>query len=185
MISHYENSDNIAEYSNFKVIKSSSSDAYAKAPPSTRHQLISTYICREISLYIYNNKGACQVFAAPFAVYLNGNDANYVEPDISVVCDPKKIKPKGCYGSPDWVIEIVSPSTRSNDYITKKNNYLNAKVKEYWIVDPLSFQISVFDFEHNSKKQYTFYDIVPCHIYQGFSIDFSEILLQIKQCSNT
>lgn len=40
----------------------------------------------------------------------DGNE-NLVEPDISVICDPEKIDEKGCHGAPDWVIEIVSPSS--------------------------------------------------------------------------
>ena len=60
---------------------------------------------------------------------------NYVEPDISIICDPDKLNDKGCNGAPDWIIEIVSPSSRKMDYITKTNLYMNAGVKEYWIVD--------------------------------------------------
>ena len=59
------------------------------------------------------------MFPAPFGVFFKddkGNDA-YVEPDISVVCDPDKLDNKGCHGAPDWVIEIVSPSSKRMDYL--------------------------------------------------------------------
>ena len=49
-----------------------------------------------------------------------------VEPDISVICDTKKLTEKGYSGAPDWIIEIVSPSNASHDYITKLNMYHNA-----------------------------------------------------------
>lgn len=73
---------------------------YYMAPPSTIHQRILNYISTEINLYIRNNNGTCEVFPLPFAVFLNKDDENYVEPDISVICDKDKITEKGCYGAP-------------------------------------------------------------------------------------
>lgn len=58
-------------------------------------------------------------FQPPFAVFLNNDDKIYVEPDISVICDKSKLDDRGCNGAPDWVIEIVSPSSRSMDYLKK------------------------------------------------------------------
>ena len=69
---------------------------------------------------------------------------NYVEPDISIICDPDKLNDKGCNGAPDWIIEIVSPSSRKIDYITKTNLYMAAGVKEYWIVDPMREIVMVY-----------------------------------------
>ena len=71
---------------------------YYMAPPSTKHQRLLNFISTEINLYIRNNNGECEVFPAPFAVFLNENDKNYVEPDISVICDKDKITDKGCNG---------------------------------------------------------------------------------------
>ena len=51
-----------------------------------------------------------EVYAAPFAVFLNEDDTTYVEPDISVICDPDKLDDKGCNGAPDWIVEVVSHS---------------------------------------------------------------------------
>ena len=109
---------------------------YSMAPPNTRHQRILNYINTEINMYIRKNNGECEVFPAPFAVFLNDDDMNYVEPDISVICDKNKISDKGCQGAPDWVIEIISPSSRAMDYFTKLFKYQKSGVREYWIVDP-------------------------------------------------
>ena len=68
-------------------------------------------------------------------MYLNRDDKTYLEPDIILVCDPGKMKEKGCYGASDFVAEIVSPSTQSRDYFLKLNKYQDAGVKEYWILD--------------------------------------------------
>ena len=76
---------------------------YMMAPPTTRHQLLAFSLARKIADYIDKNKGKCQVLLAPFAVFLN-EEKNYVEPDISVICDPDKIDDDGCHGAPDWII---------------------------------------------------------------------------------
>ena len=85
---------------------------YYMAPPNTKHQRISGMLHTKISNYIGSRRGRCEVFAAPFAVFLNQDDKNYVEPDISVVCVPDKLDERGCNGAPDWIIEIVSQSSR-------------------------------------------------------------------------
>ena len=82
---------------------------YMMAPPTRRHQQILLSISRKIADYIDRNHGSCEVDIAPFAVFLNEDDKNYVEPDISVICSPSKLTDKGCVGAPDWIIEIVSP----------------------------------------------------------------------------
>ncbi len=143
---------------------------YYMAPPSTKHQRLVGNLFNTISNYIQNNKGTCEPFIAPFAVFLNENDKNYVEPDISVVCDKSKLTDKGCNGAPDWIIEIVSPSSRRMDYYTKLFKYRAAGVKEYWIVDPEKERVMVYNFEKETTDEYTFNVAVPVGIYEGFSI---------------
>ncbi len=143
---------------------------YSMAPPNTRHQRILNYINTEINMYIRKNNGECEVFPAPFAVFLNDDDMNYVEPDISVICDKNKISDKGCHGAPDWVIEIISPSSRAMDYFTKLFQYQKSGVREYWIVDPIKQRITVYFFEKELVEEYSFGEEIPVGIYEGFSI---------------
>lgn len=82
---------------------------YYMAPPSRKHQRIAGELYATIREHIRSGNGACEVNIAPFAVFLNEDDINYVEPDISVTCDPGKLNDRGCNGAPDWMIEIVSP----------------------------------------------------------------------------
>ncbi|WP_300845858.1 Uma2 family endonuclease, partial [uncultured Acetatifactor sp.] len=89
---------------------------YMTAPPRTIHQRISSALHAAIYQYVKSEKGSCEVFAAPFAVFVNADDKNYVEPDISVICDKDKLDEYGCKGAPDWIIEIVSPSDSHRDY---------------------------------------------------------------------
>ena len=150
-------------------------EMYMMAPPKTIHQRISGALHAAIYQYIKSQKGSCEVFAAPFAVFLNENDTNYVEPDISVICDPNKLTDKGCSGAPDWIIEIVSPSSRRMDYFTKLFKYRTAGVREYWIVDPDKERIMVYDFDSEDVRDYTFSDSIKAGIYDNLYINFSDI----------
>lgn len=143
---------------------------YYMAPPNTNHQRLVNYLSTEINIYIRNNKGSCEIFPAPFAVFLNENDSNYVEPDISVICDPSKLDDKGCHGVPDWIIEIVSLSSRQMDYYKKLFKYRTAGVREYWVVDPDKNIVIVYNFEADTMIEYTFGEEVPVGIYEGLSI---------------
>jgi Uma2 family endonuclease len=108
--------------------------------PSTSHQMISMELGRQISTFLLGKD--CRVFAAPFDVRLpEGDEAdeqiiNVVQPDISVICDPAKIDGRGCRGAPDFIIEILSPSTAAKDQIQKVTLYAKHGVKELWLVHP-------------------------------------------------
>ena len=143
---------------------------YYMAPPNTNHQRLVNYLSTEINLYIRNNKGSCEVFPAPFAVCLNKNEKDYVEPDISVICDPSKLDDKGCHGAPDWIIEIVSSSSRQMDYYKKLFKYRTAGVREYWVVDPDKSIVTVYNFEADTMAEYLFGEEIPVGIFEGFFV---------------
>lgn len=150
---------------------------YFMTPPNTRHQWILKELVVKIDTYIKSNNGSCEVYPAPFAVFLNKDDTKYVEPDISVICNPDKLDDKGCKGAPDWIIEIISPNTASHDYIRKLNLYQTAGVREYWIVNPMRKTVFVYFFEEKAFDviSYTFQDKIKVNIYDDLTIDFSEI----------
>jgi Uma2 family endonuclease len=148
---------------------------YMMTPPNTRHQRITGQLYNEISNYIQSKEGTCEPFIAPFAVFLNDDNRNYVEPDISVICDSDKLDDQGCHSAPDWIIEVVSPSSIQMDYFTKLFQYRTAGVREYWIVNPLKNQILVYNFESEDTGDYTFSDVIQVGIYKDLKIDFSKI----------
>ena len=148
---------------------------YYMAPPNRKHQKIVRILTQSIANYIDHKGGPCEVYPTPFAVFLNEDDINYVEPDVSVICDPSKLNDKGCNGAPDWIIEVVSPSSRQLDCSTKLFKYRSAGVQEYWIVDPDKMRITVWNFKDDNTEEYTFLDSVPVNIYDDFSIDFSKL----------
>ena len=143
---------------------------YYMALPSKTHQKISGKLYQTIANYIDSKDGKCEIYSAPFPVFLNRDDINYIEPDISVICDSTKLDEKGCHGAPDWIIEVVSPGNKPMDYFTKLFKYRTAEVREYWIVDPAKEMITVYRFEKETMEQYSFGEDVPVGIYEGFAI---------------
>ncbi|MCD8021224.1 MAG: Uma2 family endonuclease [Clostridiales bacterium] len=120
---------------------------YNMAPPGYIHQKLVMELSATLRNHIKAQNGPCEVLPSPFAVFLNGDDATYVEPDISVICNKNKITDNGCYGAPDLIIEIVSPSSRRMDYQVKNNLYSLAGVREYWIVDPARKRTTIYYYE--------------------------------------
>ncbi len=143
---------------------------YNMAPPSTNHQRLVHFFDREIGNYIQAQNGECEVFPAPFAVFLNENGKNYVEPDISVICDKNKLTEKGCNGAPDWVVEVVSPGSKAMDYYHKLLKYRAAGVREYWVADSERKVVTVYNFERDMMEEYAFTQQIPVGIYKGFFI---------------
>lgn len=150
---------------------------YDMAPPVRIHQKLVSVLTQSIGSYIKSKGGSCEVYPAPFAVFLNKDDKNYVEPDISVICDKDKLDDRGCNGAPDWIIEIVSPSSQRMDYGIKLFKYRTAKVREYWIVNPMTRSVTVYDFEDDEMtQQYTFQDDIPVCIYDDLVINLEKLL---------
>ena len=146
------------------------------ATPSRMHQELLVFITGTLWNYVREKKGNCKVYAAPFAVVLNNDNKTWLEPDVVVICDPEKLDDRGCHGAPDFVAEIVSPSTRSRDCLLKLNKYQAAGVREYWIVDPVRELVQVFDFTENHVDSYTLKDKVPVGIFEGLEVDFGELM---------
>jgi len=161
-------------------------ELFMMASPTWTHQQILAWLHLEIANYIIARKGKCQVGLAPFAVFLKNDERNYVEPDIGVICDEDKIDDQGVHGAPDWVIEIVSPSSIEMDYRKKLEAYQSAGVREYWIVDSLERMVTVYVFgdqadggtgQHTIQKKtvYRFNERIPSGIVEGLVLDFGAL----------
>ena len=155
---------------------------YNMAAPTSIHQDISAEIFWQLKAYIREKNGKCRVYAAPFDVQLDQDDRTMVEPDLLIACNRDLIKKHVYYGAPNFVVEILSPSTRKKDTWLKLQKYRNAGVREYWIVDLDNKTVTVYDFEHGGvTSQYGFEDQVPVNIYHGECVvDFADIYEQIR-----
>ena len=151
---------------------------YAMTSPSRTHQRIAGGIYVRIANYIESHHGPCEVLSAPFAVNLGADDKTLVEPDVMVICDPKKSTEKQCVGAPDLVVEVVSPSSTRMDYVRKYGLYSAAGVREYWIVDPAKSMTTVYNFADGNLAPviYPFSVPVPVGIYPDLSITVADLL---------
>jgi Uma2 family endonuclease len=130
---------------------------YKMSPaPTSWHQLI----LGELHVIFKNTMRGhpCTVFLSPFDVYLVKPDQHYketrnvVQPDLCIICDKEKIKKFGCVGTPDLLVEILSPSTASKDLKQKYELYEEYGVKEYWVVYPAEKVITIYTLENGRYK---------------------------------
>ena len=150
---------------------------YYMAPPSTFHQEIIGELYLIVASYIKAHSGKCKVFLPEFGVSLFADGTTFLKPDLTVVCDPDKLRQKGCYGAPDWVVEVVSPSSIRRDCLDKLIKYRAAKVQEYWIIYPEKRIVQVYLFrEEEQIGLYTFEDAIPCSIFPDLSIKLADVL---------
>lgn len=151
--------------------------------PTFGHQTIGGEIHRQIANYIMDKGGSCRPFIAPVDVQLDCDERTMVQPDVGIVCDPDKIKRFGIYGAPDFLVEVISPSTKKKDYTKKLAKYMEAGVREYWILDPEQKRLLVYFFEGDVYPViYGLDQPVPVGIYNGdLVIDFSNIAKWIEE----
>jgi len=150
---------------------------YAMAPPNRIHQKLIMELTSTIHNHIKIKSGSCEVYPAPFAVNLTANDKAWVEPDISIICDKDKLSDRGCEGAPDWIIEILSPSSTRTDCAIKLFKYRTAGVREYWIVNPMKKVVQTYVFEdEEDANMYSFDDEIPVYIFDGLIIKIFDLL---------
>jgi Uma2 family endonuclease len=157
--------------------------------PTTKHQQIHRELLMELGMYLRGKE--CSVFGVPVDVclfgdhqMLNNQIKDWVQPDIFVVCDKSKITSNNIVGAPDFVIEILSPSTVRNDRVIKFNHYQKAGVKEYWIVDPSNEYIKAIILQDNRFIPSGFYtkeDSIKVSILADFNIDLKNIFPKDKR----
>nr|WP_315153021.1 Uma2 family endonuclease [uncultured Flavobacterium sp.] len=123
--------------------------------PSRTHQDISWALARQIDKVFH--KTSCKMYTAPFDVRLvnfknstlDSQIISVVQPDLCVICDIEKLDDKGCLGSPDLIVEILSPGNSSKEMDLKFDLYQENGVKEYWIVNPMQKTIFIYVLEKN------------------------------------
>lgn len=159
-------------------------EIYLLASPSFKHQVLVRDFTLRLHEYLENSN--CQVIAAPFDVRLHGHapkfeeDPNVVQPDLLVICDPENITEDGKYeGIPTLVVEVLSPSTRRKDLVTKLNLYSRSGVKEYWIIDPDKNQVWQYTFDTDrdldQMQVLTAKDQLTSSSFPDFSLELTDI----------
>lgn len=141
---------------------------YDMTAPTTFHQAAAGWIHSQFLQFVHENKGPCYPFISPVDVQLDQDDYTIVQPDVMILCDREKLKFSRIYGAPDFILEVLSPSTRKKDLTLKLMKYTNAGVREYWLLDPVKKQLIQYDLEHlEMPKLYGENDEVPVLIWDG------------------
>ena len=155
---------------------------YDMTAPMTYHQLIGGFIHSKLLSHALANKGPCLPMIAPVDVQLDCDNKTMVQPVVLILCDRDKLIDRCIYGAPDFIIEVISKSTGRKDCTIKLNKYMNAGVREYWMIDPIRLNILVYNFEEDTFPIiYSFNDVVPVSIWNGAcSIDFKEVYEHIR-----
>lgn len=119
-------------------------------------------------------------FVAPLDVLLRDSPEQaddevdtILQPDAMVICDPGKVKGNGIHGAPDWVLEILSPSTTWRDQTEKRALYELHGVKEYWILNPDTLDLTIFHLENGhfaAPQGATLKEPVPVKLFPGLSL---------------
>jgi len=174
---HYTYSDYITwdDRNRYELIDGAT---YMMSPsPSRMHQEITGELLYKLKDFLKGKP--CKVYTAPFDVRLNagGEDDTVVQPDLVVVCDESKLDDKGCKGTPDLIIEIISPSTARYDKVIKLNQYLKSGVREYWIVEPDSKTVASYILKNGQYiiRPYSEEDTAEVHVLEGCLINLHDV----------
>jgi Uma2 family endonuclease len=154
----------------------------AMAGANTSHQSLSMEISRQIANYLDGKP--CKVFSAPYDVRLfyaeDESDDTVVQPDVMIVCDKNKLGKEGCRGAPDFVAEILSPSNTAIEMERKFDLYLEAGVREYWVIDPEHKGVKTYSFKDNQifTRSYTSNDTVSVEVIPGLNIILEKVFAE-------
>ena len=107
-----------------------------------------------------------------------------VQPDIVVYCDRSKLTKAGARGAPDFVAEILSPSTAKKDLNEKYRLYEKHGVREYWVVDPDARAIHAWKLKERGRfgqeSLYAEGEAVASTVLEGFVIESKELFAELE-----
>lgn len=169
-----ENSEERYEYIDGEI--------YLLASPKTLHQKILGELY--YNFYTWFQGKNCRPMLAPYDITLKRNqeNINVVQPDLMVICDlEEKLDDRDYYmGVPTLVVEIISESTRNKDLIKKLDLYMSTGIKEYWIINPLNREVSIYLFANNSiinNKTYKGKETASSYHFQGLEVDLEKVFV--------
>lgn len=164
-------------------------EPYLMSPaPCLPHQDIVGEIYRQVGNALRGKP--CRPFIAPLDVRLPKNDEadervdSVVQPDFLVVCDESKLDRRGVRGAPDWIVEVLSPSTASRDQIKKRELYERHGVKEYWLIHPTDRLVWVYTLQNGEYGKPGLYDLqgrTEVNVVPGLAIEWDELVARLPE----
>ena len=169
-------------------------EAYMMAPaPTVSHQDIAGEVYYQLRNALQDKP--CRALIAPVDVRLPKADEadeqidTVVQPDVLVVCDKSKVSERGIRGAPDWVLEVLSPSTAGHDQVKKLHLYERHGVREYWMVHPRDKVLTVYTLNNGAggKPEYgrpytqELSGETPVGVLEGVTIQWDELAARLPQ----
>ncbi len=164
-------------------------EAFPMSPaPLVEHQEVAGEVYRQLANQLDGKP--CRPFIAPVDVRLPRKDETdaaidtVVQPDVLVVCDLSKIDRRGVRGAPDWLLEVLSPSTAAHDQIAKRRTYERAGVREYWLVHPGDRTLTVYvldNGQYGRPEIYELKDATPVGVLPGVSISWDALVERLPK----
>ena len=173
--------DEVVELIKGKVFKR------AVAAPKRIHQRVCLKLASKLYVFLEDKK--CQAYIAPFDVRFPKKSKedrkihDVVQPDICVICDPKKLDDRGCIGAPDLIVEILSPGNNKVELQNKFELYEEHGVKEYWVIHPEQQTLLIYSLVENKYQPsylLTSGDVVESIAVPGFVLDLEEFFRDIE-----
>ena len=163
--------------------------AYVREPPSPSysHQGIVVELCRQAANALEGKP--CRVLVAPLDVRLPKSTEEddqvdtVVQPDVFIVSDLKKLDARGVRGAPDWVAEVLSPSTARHDQTIKLSAYERAGVREVWFIDPIDRKLTIYRLVAGHYGRATAVELqgrTPLTAVPGVTIDWAKVLAKMS-----
>ena len=164
-------------------------EAFLMAPaPLIEHQEVAGDVYHQLRNQLDGKP--CRPYIAPVDVRLPRADEadatidTVVQPDVLVVCDPAKIDRRGVRGAPDWLLEVLSPSTAAHDQIAKRRTYERAGVREYWLVHPGDRTLTVYvldNGQYGRPEIYELKDATPIGVLPGVAIAWDALIERLPK----
>ena len=152
--------------------------AFAMSPaPQRIHQGLVVRLLVQLSAFFEGK--SCKPYVAPVDVFFPDGDEALddidlvLQPDLMVVCDPGKLIDEGIRGAPDLIIEVLSPGTAMRDQTDKRDIYEKKGVREYWVVNPHTFEVLVYslkDAAYGLPVPASLNSPIPVGIFPGLSL---------------
>lgn len=165
---------------------------YLISSPKMKHQAIVGEIYAQ--LRDFSRRKKCKPFIAPLDVVLsktkqNNKILNVIQPDVFVIYDTEKIQKDKIFGAPEFVIEILSPSSRKQDQFSKLNLYQKYQVKEYWVIDPLEMLALPYVLNERGvyeiEKAYDLREEIPVKTLEGCKVSLREFIEENREWLDT
>lgn len=159
--------------------------AYVREPPapSRLHQEVVGDLHRQIANSLQGKRA--RVYVAPFDVRLpKHGDADdqidtVIQPDLIIVCELHKLDDRGMRGAPDWVAEVLSPSTAAHDQTIKLRAFERAGVPEVWLIDPTARNVTIYRIAAGQYRPPVVLELrgqTAITVVPGVSIDWDHLL---------